>query len=145
MPMVKDIIRQKGSDVWCVDQCTTIHDALVLMAEKNIGALVVMENNQIVGIFSERDYARWANRSQRFSLNKAIKGLMSSPVYFVNPSLMVEECMAIMTEKRFRHLPVMEAGQLVGLISIGDVVKSTLSEMDFTIKNLEDYIWVHMI
>lgn len=145
MPMVMDIIRQKGSDVWCVDQCTTIQEALILMAEKNIGALVVMENGQIVGIFSERDYARWANRSPRFSLRKAIKELMSSPVYFVNPGQMVEDCMVIMTEKRFRHLPVVEGGQLIGIISIGDVVKSTLLEMDFTIKNLEDYIWVHMI
>lgn len=145
MAMVMDILRAKGSEVWCVDQGTSIEEALRLMAEKKIGALVVLTNGEIAGIFSERDYARWANRSERFSIQTVVKDLMSSPVYFVTPNQMVEDCMAIMTEKRFRHLPVIENGQLVGLVSIGDIVKSTLSDMDFTIKNLEDYIWIHMI
>jgi len=145
MANVEDLLRTKGTQVWSVSPSATIADALKLMAEKNLGALVVVENELIVGVFSERDYARKAIAEDGFSLNTPIRNLMSTPVYYVTSSESVEECMALMTEKRIRHLPVIDCGRLVGLVSIGDIVKQSLSEMEKTIKDLEDYIWVHMI
>ncbi len=145
MANVEDLLRTKGTQVWTVSPSATIADALKLMAEKNLGALVVVENELIVGIFSERDYARKAIAEDSFSLKTPIQTLMSTPVYYVTSSESVEECMALMTEKRIRHLPVIDCGRLVGLVSIGDIVKQSLSEMEKTIKDLEDYIWIHMI
>jgi CBS domain-containing protein len=145
MAAVKDILKTKGSKVWTIAPNATVRKALGLMAEKNIGALVVVEKDAIVGIFSERDYARRAIDEDKFSLNSHVKKLMSSPIYYVTPSQTVDECIALMTQKRFRHLPVIENDKLVGLVSIGDVVKQSLSEMEKTIKDLEDYIWVHLI
>ena len=145
MANVEDLLRTKGNQVWTVSPSATIAEALKLMAEKNLGALVVEENDLIIGIFSERDYARKAIADDNFSLNTSIRTLMSTPVYYVTSTESVEECMALMTEKRIRHLPVLDCGRLVGLVSIGDIVKQSLSEMEKTIKDLEDYIWVHMI
>ena len=145
MATVEDLLRTKGTQVWTVLPSATIAEALKLMSEKNLGALVVIENDLIIGIFSERDYARKAIADDSFSLNTPIRMLMSTPVYYVTSSESVEECMALMTEKRIRHLPVLDCGRLVGLVSIGDIVKQSLSEMEKTIKDLEDYIWVHMI
>ena len=145
MATVEDLLRTKGTQVWTVSPSATIAEALKLMSEKNLGALVVIENDLIIGIFSERDYARKALADDSFSLNTSIRMLMSTPVYYVTSSESVEECMALMTEKRIRHLPVLDCGRLVGLVSIGDIVKQSLSEMEKTIKDLEDYIWVHMI
>jgi len=145
MATVKDLLKAKGSEVWTVSTNTSVHKALDLMAEKNVGALVVVENDTILGIFSERDYARKVIEEEKFSMATHVKKLMSSPIYFVTTSQSVEDCMALMTQKRFRHLPVIEDGKLVGLVSIGDVVKQSLSEMENTIKDLENYIWIHMI
>lgn len=145
MATVKDLLKAKGSEVWTVSPNTSVHKALDLMAEKNVGALVVAENDTILGIFSERDYARKAIEEEKFSMATHVKKLMSSPIYFVTTSQTVEDCMALMTQKRFRHLPVIEDSKLVGLVSIGDVVKQALSEMENTIKDLENYIWIHMI
>ncbi len=145
MATVADILKIKGTQVWTILPSATIADALHLMAEKNLGALVVVENELILGIFSERDYARNAVAGGDFSLGSQVRKVMSTPVYFVTSNETLEECMALMTEKRIRHLPVIECERLVGLVSIGDVVKQTLSEMEKTIKDLEDYIWVHMI
>ncbi len=145
MATVADILKTKGSQVWTILPSATIGEALKLMAEKNLGALVVEENELILGIFSERDYARKVISNEDFSLNTPVRNLMSTPVYYVTTAEIVEGCMALMTEKRIRHLPVIECGRLVGLVSIGDVVKQSLSEMEKTIKDLEDYIWVHMI
>ncbi len=145
MGVVKDILESKGKQVWSVPPTTTVKSALELMGQKNVGALVVEEGHQVLGIFSERDYARKATEVEDFSLQTPVGDLMSSPVFFVTPEQTIEECIALMTEKRFRHLPVMEGKKMVGLISIGDVVKHLLSEMDSTIKDLEEYIWVHMI
>ena len=107
--------------------------------------MVVLDNDEVVGIFSERDYAIKAIQEDDFSLNTPVSKLMSSPVYGVSPNESVDKCMTLMTQKRFRHLPVIEGGILVGLISIGDVVKHSLSEMEKTIEDLEEYIWIHMI
>jgi CBS domain-containing protein len=145
MAIVNDILKLKGSQVWLISSNSLVQTALELMAEKNVGALVVADADQIVGIFSERDYARIAIELPNFTLATPIRELMSTPVFFVTPDQTIEECLAIMTEKRFRHLPVLEGNKMVGLISIGDLVKHVLSKMDNTIKDLEEYIWIHMI
>jgi CBS domain-containing protein len=145
MAIVNDILKLKGSQVWVISSSSFVQTALELMAEKNVGALVVADADQIVGIFSERDYARIAIELPNFTLATPIRELMSTPVFFVTPDQTIEECLAIMTEKRFRHLPVLEGNKMVGLISIGDLVKHVLSKMDNTIKDLEEYIWIHMI
>ena len=110
------------------------------MAEKEVGALLVMEGKRVVGVFSERDYARKVVLQGRLSKNTPVKDIMSTSVTKVNPEHRVEECMALMTDKRIRHLPVIENGKLVGIISIGDLVKEIMSEQAFLIKNLEQYI-----
>ncbi len=145
MATVVDILKSKGTQVWTITPSATIAEALKLMAEENLGALVVVEKDLILGIFSERDYARNAVAGDNFTLSAPVRNVMSTPVYFVTSTETLEGCMALMTEKRVRHLPVIECGRLTGLISIGDVVKQSLSEMERTIKDLEDYIWVHMI
>jgi CBS domain-containing protein len=145
MATVADILKTKGTQVWTISPLASIADALKLMADKNLGALVVAENELILGIFSERDYARKVVYEDFFSLSTPVRNLMTAPVYFVTSDEVLEACMVLMTEKRIRHLPVIECGRLIGLVSIGDVVKQSLSEMERTIKDLEDYIWVHMI
>jgi CBS domain-containing protein len=145
MATVADILKTKGTQVWTISPSASIADALKLMADKNLGALVVAENELILGIFSERDYARKVVYEDIFSLSTPVRNLMTAPVYFVTSDEVLEACMVLMTEKRIRHLPVIECGRLIGLVSIGDVVKQSLSEMERTIKDLEDYIWVHMI
>jgi len=111
-----------------------------LMAEKNIGALVVVEQGQIVGLVSERDYARKLVLMARSPTDTLLGDIMSSPVLYVRPHQTSDECMALMTENRLRHLPVMDHGQLIGLVSIGDLVKATISEQQFIIEQLEHYI-----
>ncbi len=145
MATVADILKTKGTQVWKISPSASISEALHFMAEKNLGALVVAEKELILGIFSERDYARKAVTEDNFSLNAPVRNVMSTPVFFVTSTETLEECMVLMTEKRVRHLPVIECERLMGLVSIGDVIKQSLSEMERTIKDLEDYIWVHMI
>ena len=145
MAKVMDLLKIKGNQVWTVPPVTSVRAALEKMAEKNVGALVILENESVIGIFSERDYAIRAIEEDYFSLDTPVSKLMSSPVYGVAPNDSVDKCMTLMTQKRFRHLPVIEDGRLVGLISIGDVVKQSLSEMEKTIQDLEEYIWIHMI
>jgi CBS domain-containing protein len=145
MSTVKDILLQKGQQVWYVTPETTLRDALKLMAAKNIGAVVVLDGHDVVGIISERDYARRVITSESLSLDDPVRTVMTAPVYYVEPDNTVEECMNLMTAKHFRHLPVMTGQDVIGLISIGDVVKQILSEKDREIESLEDYIWVNMI
>jgi CBS domain-containing protein len=140
MKIVRDILEVKGHQVWCIEPAATVLDALRLMAEKEIGALVVRERDKIVGIVSERDYARKVILSGRSSPTTAVKEIMSSPVAYTHPGQTIEECMALMTEKRMRHLPVLDAEKLVGLISIGDLVKSIIDDQKFIIEQLERYI-----
>jgi CBS domain-containing protein len=145
MSTVKDILLQKGQQVWYVTPETTLRDALKLMAAKNIGAVVVLDGHDVVGIISERDYARRVITSESLSLDDPVRTVMTAPVYYVEPGNTVEECMNLMTAKHFRHLPVMTGQDLIGLVSIGDVVKQILSEKEREIESLEDYIWVNMI
>jgi len=119
---------------------TSVFDAVKLMAEKNIGALLVLEEQKIVGIITERDYARKVVLLGRSSKETPVRDIMSSPVMYVRPDQTNEECMALMTENRLRHLPVVDQGKLIGLISIGDLVKEIISEQKFIIEQLEHCI-----
>ncbi len=140
MKTVGDILKKKGSHVWSVSPGTTVYDALKLMAEKEIGAVVVLETGQPVGIFSERDYARQVILKGRTSKDTPVRDVMASRVVFVRPEQSIEDCMALMTDKHVRHLPVLQQGTLGGMISIGDVVKEMISEKEFIIEQLANYI-----
>ena len=140
MSTVAQLLQEKGHAVWTVAPDAMVYDALSLMAEKNVGALVVVEGARVVGILSERDYARKVILKGRFSKDTQVREIMSDKVYFVRSAQTVEECMALMTAEHIRHLPVLEDDQLVGIVSIGDVVKATISEKEFLIAQLENYI-----
>jgi CBS domain-containing protein len=140
MTTVRQLLQLKGKDVWTVVPEATLVQALQIMAEKNVGALVVTQEGRPVGIFSERDYARNVVLKGRSAEHTQVSEVMTPRVYYVHLDQTLDECMALMTEKHIRHLPVIEADQLVGIISIGDVVKQIISEHEFTIQNLENYI-----
>ena len=140
MKTVKDILRIKGHDVWSTTPDATVYQALQTMAEKNVGALLVLDADTVVGIMSERDYARKVILHGRSSREIQVREIMTSEVYYVRPDQNIEDCMALMTDKRVRHLPALENDQLVGVISIGDVVKALIAEHESTIRHLEDYI-----
>lgn len=140
MKRVRDILTRKGNDVWSISPNASVYDAMKLMADKGIGALLVMEGEKLVGIISERDYARKVILQGRSSRTTSVEEIMTSRVAYAEPGQNIEECMAVMTEKRIRHLPVMEAGQVHGVISIGDLVKSIIDEQKFIIEQLERYI-----
>ena len=140
MKTVRDILKVKGADVWCVEPDATVFTALQRMAEKEVGALVVTEGAQIVGLISERDYARKVILHGRASPTTLVKEIMTSHVVYTHLDQSIEECMALITEKRIRHLPVMAEGKLVGVISIGDLVKSIISDQQFIIEQLVRYI-----
>jgi CBS domain-containing protein len=137
---VRDILARKGNDVWSISPSASVYEAMKLMADKGIGALLVMEGEKLVGIISERDYARKVILQGRSSRTTAVEEIMTSRVAYADPGQNIEECMAVMTEKRIRHLPVMEAGEVSGVISIGDLVKSIIDEQKFIIEQLERYI-----
>jgi CBS domain-containing protein len=140
MKTVKDLLKEKGSEVWSIGPDALVYDAIKLMAEKNVGALVVKDGEHLIGVISERDYARKIILAGRRSRETPVRDAMTSRVLFAAPSETVEECMAVMTAKHFRHLPVVENDQLLGLISMGDMVKSVIAEQQFTIQQLEHYI-----
>mgnify|MGYP001614885604 FL=1 len=140
MKTVREILLKKGNQVWTVSPDTTVFTALQLMAEKNTGALLVMKDDKVVGIMSERDYARKVALLGKFSKDILVQEIMSSTIFYVEPSFSTEECMALMINKRVRHLPVMENEKLGGIISIGDVVKAVIDEKEFLISQLELYI-----
>lgn len=140
MKPVRELLRIKGQETWSVTPDTPVYDALKLMAEKNVGALLVLEGDKLAGILSERDYARKVILKGKASKNTPAREIMSENVVCVTPKQSVAECMALMTDKHIRHLPVIEDGKLVGVISIGDVVKAIISEQKFVIEQLEHYI-----
>jgi CBS domain-containing protein len=140
MRKVRDILETKGRDVWSIEPGASVYDAMKLMADKGIGALLVMEGPKLVGIISERDYARKIILQGRSSPTTEVREIMTPRVAYVEPDRNVEECMALMTDKRIRHLPVMEQGQVCGVISIGDLVKAIIAEQKFIIEQLERYI-----
>lgn len=137
---ISQILKQKGSKVWTIAPDAKIYDALELMVAQNIGALAVLNEGRLVGIFSERDYARRVVLCGLNSRDNTVSEAMSTEICYVSPETSIEEAMAIVTEKRCRHLPVMNNGQLVGMASIGDLVKATIDDKDFTIEQLTKYI-----
>jgi CBS domain-containing protein len=137
---VAGILRGKGYNIFSVNANATVFEALQVMANKSVGALLVMEGDRLVGIMSERDYARKVILLGKSSREAKVKEIMSDKVLYVHPHRTAEECMAIMIDKRIRHLPVIENDTLVGVISIGDVVKAVIEEKSFVIEQLEEYI-----
>ena len=140
MNFVRDILNAKDSKVKSISPKATVYEALEKMSEKEIGALVVMENRKVVGIISERDYARKIILQKKTSKKTLVKEIMSSDLFSVTTDTSVEDAMVLMTGKHVRHLPVFEKTKFVGIISIGDVVKSIISNKDFLINQLSDYV-----
>ena len=140
MRLVQDILNEKGSDVYSVAPDTTIFEAVQQMADKRIGALLVMEHEKPVGIVTERDYARKVALEGRSSRDSLVREIMSTRVLCVSPERTIEDCMALMTDRRARHLPVVDHKHVIGLISIGDLVKAVIAEQKFVIDQLHDYI-----
>ena len=137
---ISSILAQKASQVWSITPETTVFDAIVLMAEKNVGALPVMTGDRVIGVISERDYTRKIILLGRSSKQTAVREIMSQRLLTTTPNETVNECMAIMTANRIRHLPVIEDEKLVGILSIGDLVRWTLSAQAATIEHLERYV-----
>jgi CBS domain-containing protein len=142
MSTVKQLLQKKGTAVYTVTLNNTVQQALSLMSEKDCGALLVLEGEKLAGIFSERDFARKV-LSESCALDEPVKRYMTSEVYAVTPETSIDECMALMTTKKFRHLPVLEGKKLAGVISIGDIVKDVIANKDILIRSLENYIVGH--
>lgn len=140
MTSIRQLLDKKGSDVWSTTPDASVYDALLLLAEKNIGALLVLQEGELVGIISERDYARKVALRGKASVETPVREIMTEDVVTVSPQSTVEEAMALMTDKRIRHLPVVEEDKLVGVISIGDLVKSIIAKQEVMINQLENYI-----
>ena len=140
MTTVRQLLTQKAGDVWSVGPDAALQDALTIMYDHDIGVVVVVDKDEVKGIFSERDFARRAARDPELKLDTAVKNLMTSQVYFVQPDQLIEDCMAIMSNRHIRHLPVLEKDRLVGLISITDLVREIVTQKDITIHSLENYI-----
>jgi CBS domain-containing protein len=140
MVHVKHLLERKGKDVWAVDAATPVLEAIKVMAEKHIGALPVTRHGELVGVVSERDYARKVILLGRSSADTPVAQIMSSPVVTVSPAEDVRHCMELMTERRIRHLPVLDGGRMVGVISIGDLVRAVIEDQEQTIEHLERFI-----
>ena len=140
MQTVTEILRDKGSEVWSVHPDAIIMDALKIMATKRVGALLVLDKDKLVGIISERDYARKVALEGRSSRESKVSEIMSHRVLCARPDQTVQECMALMSDKRARHLPILDHKKIIGVVSIGDLVKSIIAEQQFEIENLQYYI-----
>jgi len=140
MVRVKQLLGRKGHEVWSVDADEPVLEAIQMMADRHVGALPVTRGGELVGVISERDYARKVILLGRSSAETPVWQIMSSPVVTVTPDDDVRQCMQVMTEKRIRHLPVMQEGRMVGMISIGDLVRVVIEEQDQTIEHLERFI-----
>lgn len=140
MKPVKKVLREKGGHIWSIDPNASVFDAIELMAQKQVGALLVLEGEKLVGIISERDYTRKVILKGRASKKTKIKSIMTSPVVCAKAEQNVEGCMALMTSKNIRHLPVLEKDRLVGVVSLGDLVKTIIAEQETEIRSLETYI-----
>jgi len=141
MNYVSTILQVKGNKVFSVTEDTPLLEALQLMTDKRIGAVLVMDGEKIAGIFSERDFARKVAKTKQIELSMPVKELMTREVFVISPDETLDECMAVMSTTRIRHLPVVDEGKLVGLISIGDVVKFSIEDKDLQIQNMEKYIF----
>jgi CBS domain-containing protein len=137
---VARLLERKGHDVWSIAPDATVYEAIRRMAEQGVGALVVLDGRKLAGIISERDYARKVILLDRSSKDTPVSAIMTREVVYVTPRQTVEECMALMTARRIRHLPVMEDGSVVGILSIGDLVKDIIADREYLIEQLENYI-----
>ena len=140
MRTVAHLLESKKPGTWSISPDASVFEAIQLMADKAIGAVLVVEDKRLVGIMSERDYARKVILKNRSSKETPVRAIMTEKVICVTPGHTIEDCMAIMTEKKIRHLPVLQGEKLVGIISIGDVVRTLLSDREHTIQQLENYI-----
>jgi CBS domain-containing protein len=140
MTTISQLLNRKGRQVWSIGPDATVYEAVVMLAEKEVGALAVLEGETMVGIVSERDYARKVILQGRSSREMKVREIMTARVLYAKPDQSIEECMAMMTEKRIRHLPVMDGRELLGMISLGDLVKEIINEQRATIQQLEQYI-----
>jgi CBS domain-containing protein len=137
---IRSVLGQKGGEVWSVSPESSVYQAIEMMADKQVGALLVMAEDKLVGVISERDYARKVILKGRASKEMQVKEIMTSPAIFVTPRETVDKCMTIMTKCRIRHLPVVDDDKVVGIVSIGDLVKCIISEQEVAIQHLENYI-----
>ena len=140
MTTIAQLLNAKGDQIWSVEPKATIFEALEIMSEKEIGALLVMEDGKLTGIFSERDYARKVILKGKSSKETQVGELMTKKVFYMDPQKTINDCMAMMTAKRIRHVPVIEDNQVMGIVTIGDVVNQIISEQEVTINHLENYI-----
>ena len=140
MTTIAQLLNAKGKQIWSVEPKATIFQALEIMSEKGIGALLVMEDGKLKGIFSERDYARKVILKGKSSKETPVGELMTKKVFYIDPQKTTNDCMAMMTAKRIRHVPVIEDNQVIGIVTIGDVVNQIISEQEVTINHLENYI-----
>jgi CBS domain-containing protein len=140
MLKVSDVLRTKSNNIWSISSQSTVFRALQIMADKDIGALLVIEEGKLVGVFSERDYARKVILKGKSSKETMVRELMTTPVFAVTKGKTIEECMALMTVTRHRHMPVIEDGKLIGIVSLGDVVKAIISQQKIMIHDLENFI-----
>jgi CBS domain-containing protein len=140
MQTIRQILEDKGYEVYSVRPGASVYSAIELMAENGVGALMVMEDDKTVGLISERDYARKVILKGRSSKDTEVREIMTTHVVCARPEQTIEQCMALMTEKRVRHLPIMDGERLVGIVSIGDLVRAIIAEQQFIIEQLEHYI-----
>jgi CBS domain-containing protein len=140
MTSVAHLLQAKGHAVWSIPPDASVYEAIKLMADKGVGALLVMEGQKLVGIVSERDYARKVILQGKSSRDTPVREIMTDKVFYVRPDQTVEDCMALMTAHRIRHLPVLDDDQVIGVVSIGDLVRAVISEQEVRIQQLEQYI-----
>jgi len=140
MHNISTLLKDKGKDIWSIEPRETAFKALETMAQRNVGALLVIEKGKLIGIFSERDYARKVILKGKSSKETTVGELMTRDVFYASPDNTLQETMALMTAKHIRHMPVLEDDRLIGMVTLGDVVKQIISEQKFTIKELEKYI-----
>jgi CBS domain-containing protein len=140
MTTVRNLLDSKDEGLWTITPEASVYQALELMADKDVGAVLVTENDRLVGLFSERDYARKVILKGRASRQTQVQELMSKDVLYVRPEQTIDNCMALMTAKKVRHLPVLEEGRLMGIVTIGDVVKAVINKQEVIISELENYI-----
>jgi len=143
MHTIGQLLESKGKDIWSIAPHATVFEALQIMAEKNVGVLLVIDDGEVVGIFSERDYARKVILKGKSSKDTSVGDLMTKEVFYIKSQNTLQECMALMTAKHIRHIPVFENNQLIGVVTLGDVVKQIISDQEFTILELEKYITGH--